>query len=62
MEVSYNKRRNEYTVKVTKAELEKAFRNPIDYQFFLHDICAKTHGEYIAEILFPIKGLERSNE
>lgn len=61
MKVSYNKV-DGYTVTVTKADIEKAFSSPINYQFFLHDICAKTHGEYIAERLFPVKGLERSKE
>ena len=61
MKVSFNKV-DGYTVTVTKAELEKAFSSPTNYQLLLHDICAKTHGEYIAERLFPVKGLERSNE
>lgn len=62
MKVSFNNKLDVYTITVTKAELEKAFSSPTNYQFLLHDACAMTHGEYIAERLFPVKGLERSNE
>ena len=48
MKSTFDNRRNEYNVTITKSELEQ------ELQTFMHNIVANTYGEWMAEACFPL--------
>ena len=54
MKSTFDNRRNEYNVNITKGELEQAFKSEQELHKFMHEIVANTYGEWIAEACFPL--------
>ena len=62
MRSTFDDKRNEYTVTISKAELANAFKSENDLQTFLHEIVANTYGEWMAEATFPINKTRKDNQ
>lgn len=54
MKVTANNERNQFIVTTSKGELIKAFTTEHELQKFLHELCANTYGEALANDLFPL--------
>ena len=54
MKSTFDNRRNEYNVTITKGELEQAFKSEQELNKFMHEIVANTYGEWVAEACFPL--------
>lgn len=59
---TFDSRRNEYNVTITKSELEQAFKSEQELHKFMHEIVANTYGEWMAEACFPLYRKDNTND
>lgn len=59
---TFDNRRNEYNVTITKSELEQAFKSEQELHNFMHEIVANTYGEWTAEACFPLYRKDNIND
>lgn len=59
---TFDNRRNEYNVTITKSELEQAFKSEQELHKFMHEIVANTYGEWMAEACFPLCRKDNTND
>ena len=62
MKATYNAKENCFDVTITKEDLKDAFASEDAYYTFLRNIVVHTHGEHVANILFPIEKGEQPND